>query len=133
MLFRTFQRVHDLASQKSQNLNDRHARIGGLLEEIIEDLLVKHYDGDRLQGKDVAQLAKALKDMQEVRRTANGEAVGRTENQHITVELDTTEAVNSAALAISDALGLSSRLLNRPKQRLEVQIGDAVDAEYEET
>lgn len=130
ILFRTFQKLQELTLKKSDSMDDRHSRLGAMLEDIIEDLLSKHYEGGKLDGKDVSQLAKALKDMQDVRRTAIGKAIGKTEH-HTTIELDTTEAMSSVALALSDAIGVGGRLLNRPKQRLKVEIGDAMDTEYE--
>lgn len=80
---RLFQRFRTIASSNtlfSEDINKRHERIAGGLEQVLEKMLVKHSNNELdLSPRDLSTIASTLKSTQEVRRVCRG--VKRNESE----------------------------------------------------
>lgn len=114
--------------KSSKSLDERHDRIAGSIESILESMLNDYHNGKvELSPKDLRQLVAILKDTQTIRRTAAGLTTESKENR-VKISLDTPESIKAAQEAIVDLVGGPSRLKVEEKK---VDLLPAQDVEYE--
>lgn len=138
-LFNKWNRLNKLSQRLSPNTDERHDRIAGTIEQVIERMLQNHQDGGSLSPKDVATMAQTLKTTQEIRRTVrNRQKVNKNEQTvDITIRDERVRQIGTilAAAAADDREPDVPRLEN--KRQLSVQFGDqketlATDDEFDE-
>lgn len=138
-LFNKWNRLNKLSQRLSPNTDERHDRIAGTIEQVIERMLQQHQDGGGLSPKDVATMASTLKTTQEIRRTVrNRQKVNKNEQTvDITIRDERVKQIGTilAAAAADDREPDVPRLEN--KRQLSVQFGDqketlATDDEFDD-
>jgi len=143
LLYKRYKTIQGLdQATRSKNMDERHDRIATTLEGTIETVLHKSSDPDdefELQPKDIVQLARALKDMQGVRRVVHNKPTQKVDVQK-KITLDTEGSFNNMRDAIGGLFGAAgdknSLMEDQESKHLKVMAevisNSAQDAEFED-
>ncbi len=135
LLFNSYRKVHTLAKDRAQNIDERHDRIAGTMETLIERLMHDHLDPEvkfALGPKDLNGLARAIRELQGIRRLVHDKPTAKVDiNKKLT--LDTTDNFNNMAGMVEGLLGAKPQLEDtNGRKKLDVSFpGGIQDAEFE--
>lgn len=133
ILFKHFRKAHN-AQRRSKNLDERHDRIAGTMEECVERLLHKHLDPKdefTLGPKDMNGLARAIRELQGVRRIVHDKPTQKVDVNK-TLTLDTDGSFKNMSKMVESLFGDTPRINPPRNHQLEVSFpGGVQDAEFE--
>lgn len=131
-LFEQFKKISGHRDYMSPHTDQRHDRLAGTLEGVMERMLQDHADEKiDLTAKDLSTMASTLKQTMEIRRTLRNKS-GPVEKKELQVTHDLhSETIDKIATMLSDG---GERLIESPVKRLKVQFAGhtGTDEEYEE-
>lgn len=134
-LFQQFQRINGQRSKRSRNIDERADSIFHGIERVAEQILQEHMDApegsagtlQRLGIKDLASLAKTVKDCHETRRLIHGKSSAPSvSKQEVKIEVTGdlfSQVGHMLQKVIAPQIGL-----NKPK----ITVQDLEDVEFEE-
>lgn len=134
LLFQSYRKIHSLAKDKAGHINARHDRIAGTMETLVERCLHDHMDPAVdfvLAPKDIHTLARAIKELQGVRRIVHDQATQKVEVNK-TITLDTTGSFENMRGMVESFLGGKPEIEASPIPRLEVSYPGGEDAVLED-
>lgn len=136
-LFSMFQNVNRLGRRLSPNVDERHDRIAGSIESVVEKILHSIQEGEEsVSAAEVKRLTDTLKATVEIRRTIRGQKGSKNETVHrhshehalqLPDEVETVKLANALQTAIS---GSPVRQLE-PSKKVEVHISDGIGSDRE--
>jgi len=134
LLFQSYRKIHSLAKDKAQHIDARHDRIAGTMETLVERLLHDHMDPETefsLDVKDIHGLARAMKELQGIRRIVHDKPTQRVEINK-TITLDTAGSFENMKGMVESLLGARPEIEASPTPRLEVSYPGGEDEELED-
>lgn len=137
ILFSRFCNLQKLKERKAQGLDERHDRIASSIEDQLEDIINRNANGEvELAPKDIGVLARALGQLQTVRRTNHKmNTINVEKNITETRVLDTGDNFNAMVGMLEGIFGKGKINLDTI-QPLAItdneveEIKDSLDAEY---
>jgi hypothetical protein len=138
-LFANFRTINKLAEKVAPNVDERHDRIAGTIEQAIERILHGHFDGQAVAVNDLKRMSEVLKTTVEIRRTIRGKKGTTSEvvNTH-RFEVPDEGATDQLARALTHALGSSKdaefEVKDNRNHQLQISVGESIgsDDEFED-
>jgi len=134
LLFLSYRRVHSLSKDRSKNIDQRHDRIAGTMETLIEQLMHDHMNPETdfaLGPKDINGLARAIRELQGIRRLVHDKPTQKVEVNK-TLTLDTTDNFNNMGGMIESLFGAKPQLEDlSTMKRAQVSSPGGTDEELE--
>jgi hypothetical protein len=131
-LFNEFRKVTSISGPYAANLSERHERIAGGIEQYAEKILQGAANGKlNITSRDLATLASTIKSTQEIRKTARGENIKKTEDS-VNVNLKLPSSLERIANAMVDAYD-APRLTEVKSRTIAIGAEDSIgrDTEHE--